>query len=111
MDEQVQALLAHGEEHGCLEFSEVDEVAQTLDLEDEDVQAIYEEIERRGIDLKDDCARESAAQPTYVNGDLAHATTDALQRKWNPAALRARAAEFSYEAFRARLAALWQTAP
>ena len=79
MDEQVQALLAHGEEHGCLEFSEVDEVAQTLDLEDEDVQAIYEEIERRGIELKDDCARESAPQPTYVNGDLAHATTDALQ--------------------------------
>jgi RNA polymerase primary sigma factor len=79
MDEQVQSLLAHGEEHGCLEFSEVDEVAQTLDLEDEDVQALYEEIERRGIELKDDCARESAPQPTYVNGDLAHATTDALQ--------------------------------
>jgi RNA polymerase primary sigma factor len=79
MDQQVEALLAHGEEQGCIEFSEVDEVAQTLDLEDEDVQAIYEEIERRGIELKDNCARESAPDATYVNGDLAHATTDALQ--------------------------------
>jgi RNA polymerase primary sigma factor len=79
MESQVEALLAHGEEQGCIEYSEVDEVAQTLDLEDEDVQAIYEEIERRGIELKDNCARESAPDATYVNGDLAHATTDALQ--------------------------------
>jgi RNA polymerase primary sigma factor len=79
MDAQVEALIAHGEEQGCIEFSEVDEVAQALDLEDEDVQALYEEIERRGIALKDNCARESAPGATYVNGDLAHATTDALQ--------------------------------
>jgi RNA polymerase primary sigma factor len=79
MESQVEALLAHGEEQGCIEYSQVDEVAQTLDLEDEDVQAIYEEIERRGIELKDNCARESAPDATYVNGDLAHATTDALQ--------------------------------
>src|SRR5436190_20834418 len=79
MDAQVEALIAHGEEEGGVEFSEVDEVAQALDLEDEDVQAVYEEIERRGIELKDNCARESAPGATYVNGDLAHATTDALQ--------------------------------
>jgi RNA polymerase primary sigma factor len=79
MDAAVQALLDRGEESGCIEYSEVDEVSQTLDLEDEQVQEIYEEIERRGIELKDNCARESAPTATYVNGDLAHATTDALQ--------------------------------
>jgi RNA polymerase primary sigma factor len=79
MDAAVQALLDGGDESGCIQYSEVDEVAQTLDLEDEQVQEIYEEIERRGIDLKDNCARESAPAATYVNGDLAHATTDALQ--------------------------------
>jgi RNA polymerase primary sigma factor len=79
MDAALQALLDRGEESGCIEYSEVDEVAQTLDLEDEQVQEVYEEIERRGIDLKDNCARESAPVATYVNGDLAHATTDALQ--------------------------------
>ena len=79
MDAAVQALLDRGEESGCIEYSEVDEVAQTLDLEDEQVQELYEEIERRSIELKDNCARESAPAATYVNGDLAHATTDALQ--------------------------------
>src|SRR6187455_2449755 len=79
MDAAVQALLDRGEESGCIQYSEVDEVAQALDLEDEQVQDLYEEIERRGIDLKDNCARESAPAATYVNGDLAHATTDALQ--------------------------------
>src|SRR5215204_5316146 len=79
MDAALQAMLDRGEESGCIEYSEVDEVVQTLDLEDEQVQEVYEEIERRGIDLKDNCARESAPAATYVNGDLAHATTDALQ--------------------------------
>ena len=86
MDAAVQALLDRGEESGCIEYSEVDEVAQTLDLEDEQVQEVYEEIERRGIDLKDNCARESAPAATYVNGDLAHATTDALQLFMNEVA-------------------------
>jgi RNA polymerase primary sigma factor len=79
MDARIETLLAHGEDEGCIELSDVDDVAQALELEDEDVQAIYEEIERRGIELKDDCGRAGAAAATYVNGDLAHATTDALQ--------------------------------
>jgi RNA polymerase primary sigma factor len=79
MHERIEALLAHREEEGCIELSEVDELAQALELEDEDVQAVYEEIERRGIDLRDDCGRSEAPAATYVNGDLAHATTDALQ--------------------------------
>src|SRR5262245_58100582 len=79
MDAAVQALLDRGEESGCIEYSEVDEVAQSVDLDDEQVQEVYEEIERRGIELRDNCARESAPATTYVNGDLAHATTDALQ--------------------------------
>ena len=79
MDARIETLLAHCEDEGCIELSDVDDVAQALELEDEDVQAIYEEIERRGIELKDDCGRAGAAAATYVNGDLAHATTDALQ--------------------------------
>jgi RNA polymerase primary sigma factor len=75
----IEALLDRGEENGCLEYSEVDEATSALDLEDEDIAGLYEEIERRGIDLRDNCARKSAPATTYVNGDLAHATTDALQ--------------------------------
>ena len=85
MDEQTQTLLAVGEESGRIEISEIDELAQSLELDDDDVQALYEEIERRGIELKDNCARADAPGATYVNGDLAHATTDALQLFLNEA--------------------------
>ena len=76
---QIDAFLAEGEEQGCIEYSEVDELVGSLELEDDDVQALYEDIERRGIELKDNCGRRDAPDATYVNGDLAHATTDALQ--------------------------------
>jgi RNA polymerase primary sigma factor len=79
MDPQAQALLDRGEEHECLELSEVHDLVDALALEDEDVEALYEEIERRHIELRDDCGRESMRSSTYVNGDLAGATTDALQ--------------------------------
>src|ERR687892_1736960 len=79
MDAQIQALLDRGEEHECLELSEVNDLVDGLALEDEEVEALFEEIERRHIELRDDCGRESAKASTYVNGDLAGATTDALQ--------------------------------
>jgi RNA polymerase primary sigma factor len=79
MEAATQALLDRGEETGCIELSELDELVQTLDLDDDAVSALYEDIESRGIDLKDNCGRESAPAATYVNGDLAIATTDALQ--------------------------------
>jgi RNA polymerase primary sigma factor len=82
---QIDAVLAEGEEHGCIEYSQVDELAGSLELEDDDVQGLYEEIERRGIELKDDCGRRDAPDATYVNGDLAHVTTDALQLFLNEA--------------------------
>jgi RNA polymerase primary sigma factor len=85
MDAQIEALLTLRDEQGCIEYSQVDELAGTLELEDDDVQALYEEIERRGIGLKDDCGRQDAPDATYVNGDLAHATTDALQLFLNEA--------------------------
>jgi RNA polymerase primary sigma factor len=77
MDAQLTALLDRGEEHECIEYSELDGLVETLDLGVDEIEEIYEEIERRGIQLRDDCGREAKA--TYVNGDLAVATTDALQ--------------------------------
>ncbi len=83
--DQTEVLLEHGAETGCLELSEVAALVEQLELGDEEAEDLYEEIERRGIDLRDDCGRERAAG-TYVNGDLAVATTDALQLFLNEAA-------------------------
>jgi RNA polymerase primary sigma factor len=78
-DEQVNKLIELGEREGCLELSEVARVVEVAELEDEEVERLYEDIQQRGIELSDDCARSSTPDSTYVSGDLAESTTDALQ--------------------------------
>jgi RNA polymerase primary sigma factor len=76
---EVAALVARGEERGCINLSEFDELVQALDLGDEDVDALESHIEAQGIDLGDDCGRAGVEPTTFRNGELATATTDALQ--------------------------------
>ena len=83
-DERVTALLERGEEEGCINLSVFSELAQELD--DDETDALLHQIEERGIELTDDCGRVEAETPGYVNGDVASATTDALQLFLNEAA-------------------------
>jgi RNA polymerase primary sigma factor len=83
--DRIEILLAQGEDKGCLNLTQVHDLLESLELEDEDVESVYRRIEDRGIDLSDDCGRVTAEEPTYVNGDLAVATTDALQLFLNEA--------------------------
>jgi RNA polymerase primary sigma factor len=76
---EVAALMARGEERGCIPLSEFDELVQALDLGDEEVDALETHIEAHGIDLGDDCGRAGVEPTTFRNGELAAATTDALQ--------------------------------
>jgi RNA polymerase primary sigma factor len=76
---EIAAILNRGEEQGCLNLSEFNEFLHETELEDDEREALYQQLEERGIELTDDCARAGAAESTYVNGDLATATTDALQ--------------------------------
>src|SRR4029450_4509468 len=62
----------------CLELSEVAQVINEAELDDDEAEGLYEEIQQREIDLTDDFGRQQP-DSTYVNGDLAEATTDALQ--------------------------------
>src|ERR687888_561682 len=84
-EEQIRAMLDRGEEEGCLNLSEFSEFVQGHELDDDQLTALYEELDARGIDLTDDCGRKEG-ESTYVNGDLAVATTDALQLFLNEAA-------------------------
>jgi RNA polymerase primary sigma factor len=77
--DRIRALLAYGEETGCIELSEVGRLAEDLDLPDAAVEGMLEQIEQRGIDLRDDCGREVAERVSYANDALAAVTTDALQ--------------------------------
>jgi RNA polymerase primary sigma factor len=82
---EVTAIIERGEEQGCLNLSEFSEFLQEAELEDEERERLYEQLEERGIELTDDCGR-AHADSVYVNGDLATATTDALQLFLNEAA-------------------------
>jgi RNA polymerase primary sigma factor len=85
VDERLQALLDQGEELGCLNLSAVSEFLQEAELDEEQTAGFFEQLEERGIPLTDDCARPDAVEGTYVNGDLALVTTDALQLFLNEA--------------------------
>jgi RNA polymerase primary sigma factor len=68
-----------GERDGCLTLSEIEAVVETHDLGDEAVGELYEELERREVEVTDDCVRDGAGEPDYTNGGLATMTTDSLQ--------------------------------
>jgi RNA polymerase primary sigma factor len=85
MSTDVQALIAQGEEQGCLNLSAFAEFVQEHDLSEDEVDALHHELDERGIELTDDCARTRSDDAVYVNGDLATATTDALQMFLNEA--------------------------
>jgi RNA polymerase primary sigma factor len=85
VDERLQALLDQGEEMGCLNLSAVSEFLQEAELDEDQITGFFEHLEERNIPLTDDCARADAVAGTYVNGDLAVATTDALQLFLNEA--------------------------
>ena len=78
--EQIETLLEHGEEHGCIHLTELTSSLQRLELEDEDTEALLDRLEARGIEVTDDCSRahEEDRSPTRTT-QLARATADALQ--------------------------------
>nr|MBA3232464.1 sigma-70 family RNA polymerase sigma factor [Propionibacteriales bacterium] len=83
--ETLVLLLESGEEAGCLNLSEFSAAVQELELEDEELEALYAELDERNISVSDDCGRSGANDASYVNGDLAAATTDSLQLFLNEA--------------------------
>jgi RNA polymerase primary sigma factor len=60
----IEALLERGEEMGCLNLSEVDDLAKRLEYDDDELDALHERIDARGIDLTDDCGRSDAVRRT-----------------------------------------------
>ena len=71
----IERLLARGEEDGRIELSALAAAAEQL--EDRDLDSLYAEAEKRGIDVQDDWGRESP--PSYLPDDVAEATSDSLQ--------------------------------
>jgi hypothetical protein len=52
--DQLRSLMEHGEEMGCINMSAFNALVQELELDDEELNGLYEQIEGRGIELTDD---------------------------------------------------------
>jgi RNA polymerase primary sigma factor len=76
---EIDALLSRGEEQGCVNLSELEDLTRSLELSEEQAAALQDSIEERGLELSDDCGRAGVEPTRYQNGELAGATTDALQ--------------------------------
>jgi RNA polymerase primary sigma factor len=80
VERRIDGLLRHAEETGCLEFSDVAQAVEALEIDDERIEALYREAQQRGIDLSDDCSRaDGPAETGYTNDVVADATSDSLQ--------------------------------
>ena len=75
----IAALIDKGEEAGCVDLSDVDDLAQALELEESELGSIYEQLERKGIDVRDNCGRQEALSTPVDDVALASVTTDTLQ--------------------------------
>jgi RNA polymerase primary sigma factor len=73
----IDALVERGEDKGCVNLSELSELTQ--ELSDEEAQALADRLEARGVDVTDDCGRESEPGPSYAVDDLSVMTGDTLQ--------------------------------
>src|SRR6266566_2326026 len=83
--DQLRALMEHADEAGCVNLSAFTQVLTELDLDDEEVTALYEQFEERGIELTDDCSLPDVGETHFSNETVAAMTTDSVQLFLNEA--------------------------
>jgi RNA polymerase primary sigma factor len=81
----LRALMEHADESGCVNLSSFTQAVTELELDDEEVSALYEQLEERGIELTDDCSLPDVAETHFSNETVAGMTTDSLQLFLNEA--------------------------
>ncbi len=77
--------MEHGEEVGCVNVSAFAQVLSELELDEEEISALYEQLETHGIELTDDCSIPDAEVTHFSNDVVAAMTTDSLQLFLNEA--------------------------
>jgi RNA polymerase primary sigma factor len=81
----ISLLLEHGEEHGCIHQSELNEIVTRLELEDDDIESRGAPRQGRHHHQNHHSTRAIEEDVTYSNESLAYTTTDALQLFLNEA--------------------------
>ncbi len=80
IQELVEELVARADarEARCVTLSDLSDVVQESELSEDDAQAIQDQLEERGLEVRDDCGRAATDRAQYANGELAVQTTDAM---------------------------------
>jgi RNA polymerase primary sigma factor len=78
-ERRIEVLFERGEEAGCVNLSELSELAQELELSEDDAQALHDRLEARGIEVSDDCGSELPPAAHYNHDELVAMTSDTLQ--------------------------------
>jgi RNA polymerase primary sigma factor len=76
---RLDALLAQGEDKGCVSLADLNELAGEAGLDDTQAIDLHERVDAAGLEITDDCARTDVRELRYANAELADHTTDALQ--------------------------------
>jgi RNA polymerase primary sigma factor len=74
----IERLLARGAECGCVEESAIDRLAESLELDANEVEDLRDRLSRRGIDVDDDCGRPGVPPTHYADSDLVQHTIDTM---------------------------------
>ena len=83
--DQLRALMEHGEEAGCVNLSAFTQLLTELEIDDEEMLALYQQLDDRGIELTDDCSLPDPEETHFSNEAVAAMTTDSLQLFLNEA--------------------------
>ena len=83
--DQLRALMEHGEEIGCVNLSAFTQLLTELEIDDEEMHALYQQLEDHGIELTDDCSLPDPQATHFSNETVAAMTTDSLQLFLNEA--------------------------
>ena len=76
----IEGLFERGEEQGCVNLSELTDLAQELELPEDELQTLHERLEARGIEVSDDCGNDHTPPGAhYNNEELVVMTSDTLQ--------------------------------
>ena len=77
---RLDALVQRAGDEGCLNYSDLTEIAESADLDEDQARQLLEAAENEGLTVSDDCARDGSTAPVRIAyGEWASATTDALQ--------------------------------
>jgi RNA polymerase primary sigma factor len=83
--DQLRALMEHGEEVGCVNLSAFTQVLTELEIDEDEMQSLYDQLEDRSIELTDDCSLPDPEETHFSNETVAAMTTDSLQLFLNEA--------------------------